>query len=118
MWKVRSFGKLPLPCWPPSLRYGAPLFRSIDRYRRLTDNSMHRVDVWAMIKRRLKAAGLSPTGSCHTWRGSGITEYLRNGGNLETAQHIADHESARTTKLYDRTDEEVTLDEIEKIPAF
>ena len=95
-----------------------PLFRSIDRYRRLTDNPMDRVDVWAMVKRRQKAAGLSPTGSCHTWRGSGITEYLRNGGNLEAAQQIAAHESSRTTKLYDRTDEEVTLDEIEKIPAF
>ena len=57
------------------------------------------------------------TTSPHSWRGSGITEYLRNGGSLETAQEIAAHESSRTTTLYDRSQGEITLDEIERIPA-
>jgi hypothetical protein len=44
-----------------------------------------------------------------------ITAYLENGGNIENAQAIAAHESPRTTKLYDRTGDEITLDEIERI---
>ena len=48
---------------------------------------------------------------------SGITEYLRNGGSLETAQGIAARESSRTTKLYHRSQGGITLDEIERIPA-
>ena len=94
-----------------------PLFRSVDRSRRLTDEPLNRKKAWTMIKRRAKAASLSTTTTCHTFRGSGITEYLREGGKVEHAQAIAAHESPRTTKLYDRTDEEVTLDEIERIPA-
>ena len=53
--------------------------------------------------------------SNHTCRGTGITEFLRNGGNLETAARIAGHESTRTTQLYDRTDQQLSLDEIERI---
>ncbi len=68
-----------------------------------------------MIKRRAKAAGL-PSDICnHTFRGSGITVYLDNGGTIENAAAIAAHESTRTTQLYDRTDEELSLDEIERI---
>jgi len=72
-------------------------------------------DIQAMVKSRVKNAGL-PAGICnHTFRATGITAYLENGGTLEKAQQIAAHESARTTKLYDRTNDTVTLDEIEKI---
>lgn len=92
-----------------------PLFRTIDRRRRLTQNRMNRREVLAMIKRRCLAAGLPTNISCHTFRATGITTYLLNGGTLEKAQQIASHESPRTTKLYDRTSDEVSLDEIEKI---
>jgi hypothetical protein len=51
----------------------------------------------------------------HTFRATGITAYLENGGTLEHAQMIAAHESPRTTKLYDRTGDQITLDEIERI---
>ena len=51
----------------------------------------------------------------HTFRATGITAYLLNGGALERAQRIAAHESPRTTKLYDRTADEVTVEDIEKI---
>jgi hypothetical protein len=44
-----------------------------------------------------------------------ITYYLINGGTLEKAQQLANHESARTTKLYDRRDDQISLDEVEKI---
>jgi site-specific recombinase XerD len=92
-----------------------PLFRTISRHRLLTDRRMHRIDVLRMIKRRARQAGLPERISCHTFRATGITAYLENGGSLEHAQRIAAHESVRTTKLYDRTDDTVSLDEIERI---
>jgi integrase/recombinase XerD len=76
-----------------------PLFRSVDKHRTLTPNAMTRNDALRMIKRRARAAGLPYSTCCHTWRATGITEYLKNGGTLEKAQTIANHESARTTKL-------------------
>ena len=61
-----------------------------------------------MIKRRAEAVGLPYSTCCHTFRATGITTYLQNGGTLEHAQTIANHESPRTTKLYDRTREELS----------
>lgn len=92
-----------------------PLFRTVSRRRELTLTRMHRVDVLRMIKRRARQAGIATAVCCHTFRATGITAYLSNGGQLEHAQRIAAHESARTTKLYDRTSDEVNLDEVEKI---
>jgi integrase/recombinase XerD len=92
-----------------------PLFRSIDRHRRLTDRPMHRIDAWRMIKRRAKAIGLPEEICNHTFRATGITAYLENGGTIEHAQQIANHESPKTTELYDRTSDQIDLDEIEKI---
>ena len=68
-----------------------------------------------MIKRRAKAAGLSDAIGNHTFRATGITAYLENGGTIENAQAIANHESPKTTKLYDRTSDQITLDEVERI---
>ena len=93
-----------------------PLFRSLDRERHLTERRLHRLEVLAMIKRRARQAGLPHTTCCHTFRATGITPYLQNGGTIEHAQQIANHESPRTTKLYDRTNDAISLDEIEHIP--
>jgi site-specific recombinase XerD len=93
----------------------SPLFRTIDRSGRVTERGMSRNDSLRMIKRRAKSAGLSEKVCCHTFRATGITAYLENGGTIENAQAIAAHESPRTTKLYDRTSDEITLDEIERI---
>lgn len=92
-----------------------PLFRTLDRRRQLTQTRMRRGDVLRMIKRRARAAGLPPSICCHTFRATGITVYLLGGGRLEHAQRIASHESSRTTKLYDRTGDAISLDEIERI---
>ena len=91
------------------------LFRSIHKGDRLTDKAMTRFDVFHMIKRRAKLAALPYSTCCHTFRATGITTYLQNGGTLEHAQTIANHESPRTTKLYDRTREQLSLDEVERI---
>jgi integrase/recombinase XerD len=96
-------------------RKKSPLFRTIDKHRQLTERPMYREDVLRMIKRRSEAAGLPATTCCHTFRATGITAYLENGGTIENAQAIAAHESPRTTKLYDRTSDEITLDEVERI---
>jgi integrase/recombinase XerD len=81
----------------------------------LTDNRMNRVDVWRMVQRRAAAAGLIVHVGNHSFRATGITAYLNAGGTLENAQAMAAHESPRTTKLYDRTGDEITLDEVEWI---
>ena len=76
---------------------------------------MHRIDAFRMVKRRAKAAGVSEAIANHTFRATGITAYLENDGTLEHAQQIAAHESPKTTKLYDRTSDQITLDEVERI---
>ena len=81
----------------------------------LTGRALDRRVVLAMIKRRAAAPGLPPSTCCHTFRATGITAYLSNGGTLEHAQQIAGHASPKTTKLYDRTADTVTVDEIERI---
>src|SRR5438477_12208245 len=68
-----------------------------------------------IIWRRARNAGIETELGCHSFRATGITVYLTNGGLLEHAQQMAAHESARTTKLYDRRNDKVTLDEVEKI---
>lgn len=94
-----------------------PLFRSISTEpgRPLTRNPMAQPDAWRMIRRRATGAGIATAIGAHTFRATGITAYLENGGTLEHAQQIAAHESPRTTKLYDRTSDQITLDEIERI---
>lgn len=83
--------------------------------RGLTAKPLTRVDAWAMVKRRAKEAGIKTEISPHSFRATGITAYLENGGTIEHAQQIAAHESPRTTKLYDRTSDAISLDEIERI---
>jgi integrase/recombinase XerD len=93
-----------------------PLFRTIrGRSGELTSNPLLQSDVWRMIRRRALAAGIKTEIGCHTFRATGITAYLKNGGRLEIAQQMAAHESARTTGLYDRRSDEVSLDEVERI---
>lgn len=93
-----------------------PLFRTAEgKTKVLTTRAMTRNDALRMIKRRAADAGLAVNISCHTSRATGITAYLENGGTIENAQAIAAHESPRTTKLYDRTTDQITLDEIERI---
>ena len=95
-----------------------PLFRSSGQGRRqdvLLRSAMTRQTALKMIKRRARNVGLPDEITAHSFRGTGITEYLRNGGDLEIAARIAGHESTRTTQLYNRVHEELSLDEIERI---
>ncbi|MCP4231391.1 MAG: tyrosine-type recombinase/integrase [bacterium] len=92
------------------------LFRSTGgRGRPLTDRPLASANVYQMIQRRTKYAGLGSELNCHTFRATGLTNFLMNGGSLETGAEIAGHASTRTTQLYDRRREKVTQAEIERI---
>ena len=93
-----------------------PLFRSLNARRELTDRALHRTEALVMVKRRAKRAGIPPDTICnHSMRGTGITTYLEGGGQLEYAQWMAAHADVRTTKLYDRRQQRITQDEVERI---
>lgn len=93
-----------------------PMFRTAPgKAGLLTRNPMQTVDVWRMIRRRSAEVGIRTPISCHSFRATGITNYLEHTGALEKAQQMAAHASPRTTKLYDRTSDQVSLDEVEKI---
>lgn len=95
-----------------------PLFRSVDRKtKQIGANRLDRQRAWAMIKRRAKKAGIDTPGICnHTFRGTGITAYLENPeAKLEHAQQMAAHSDPKTTRLYDRRSDQVSLDEVERV---
>ncbi len=94
----------------------APLFRTIGRGTgQLTRSVLHQANAYAMIRRRAAAAGIATKLGNHSFRATGITAYLKNGGTLEKAAAMANHASTRTTQLYDRRREELSLDEVERI---
>jgi site-specific recombinase XerD len=94
-----------------------PLFRTIgrDTGRPLTRTPLPQANAYAMIGRRAAAAGIATKLGNHSFRATGITAYLKNGGTLEKAAQMANHASTRTTQLYDRRREELSLDEVERI---
>jgi integrase/recombinase XerC len=93
-----------------------PLFRTISRKtKQLTRTSLAQSEAYRMIERRAAAAGIETQIGNHSFRATGITAYLKNGGTLEKAASMANHASTRTTQLYDRRSDEVTLDEVERV---
>jgi site-specific recombinase XerD len=90
------------------------LFRTTGRKTGVA-GPMWQQDAYRMIQRQVRIAGLGTRAGNHTFRATGITAYLKNNGLLEHAQTIANHSSPRTTKLYDRRSDEISLDEVEKI---
>jgi integrase len=92
------------------------LFRTIGRGTGLlTRTPLPQANAYAMIGRRAAAAGIATKLGNHSFRATGITAYLKNGGTLEKAAQMANHASTRTTQLYDRRREELSLDEVERI---
>jgi site-specific recombinase XerD len=94
------------------------LFQSVSKSHRLTGKAMNRRDMLRVVKVRCLAVGLPEEICNHTFRGTGITVFLQNGGALEAAQGMAGHSDPRTTKLYDRRKDLATLSEIERRIAF
>jgi integrase len=75
----------------------------------------HGVSRIGFARRRAAAAGIETKLGNHSFRATGFTAYLKNGGTLEKAAAMANHASTRTTQLYDRRRDEVSLDEVERI---
>jgi len=92
------------------------LFRTVQRGTgRLSTTALPQANAYAMVTRRARAARLDTKICNHTFRATGITAYLKNGGTLENAATMANHASTRTTQLYDRRSDDISLDEIERI---
>ena len=93
-----------------------PLFRTIGRGTGLlTRTPLPQANAYAMIGRRAAAAGIATKLGNHSFRATGITAYLKNGGTLEKAARMANHARPRTTQLYDRRAADISLDEVERI---
>jgi len=93
-----------------------PLFRTaLGKTGQLSNRPMGRTDVWYMVRRRAADLGLETAIGCHTFRATGITDYLTNGGKLEIAQRMAGHSNAKTTGLYDRRNDDISVSEVERV---
>jgi integrase len=93
-----------------------PLFRTVERGRRtLSDRALRQAEAHAMVRRRALAAGIETQIGNHSFRATGITTYLKNGGTLENAAAMANHSSTRTTQLYDRRRDDISLAEVERV---
>jgi integrase/recombinase XerD len=111
--KVNALTPFSVPLLP---RPQSPLFpASIGKTGKLSRRPLVRTDAADMLKRRLKQAGLPVHYSPHSFRATGITNFLENDGTLEAAQRIAGHADSRTTKLYDRRGQKVLLEDMERI---
>jgi site-specific recombinase XerD len=94
----------------------APLFRTISRQtKQLSQTPLSQPDAHAMVRRRAQAAGIETRIGNHSFRATGITTYLKNGGTLENAAAMANHASTRTTQIYDRRRDDITLAEVERV---
>jgi site-specific recombinase XerD len=94
----------------------APLFRAMSgRSGRLTDRPISNIDIYRMMKRRLRKAGLPEHFSPHSFRVATVTDLLSQGVPLEDVQYLAGHADPRTTRLYDRRQKRVTRNTVERI---
>ena len=81
----------------------------------MSTTPLPQANAYLMVRRRAEAAGICIVIGNHSFRATGITAYLKNGGTLERAATMANHASTRTTQLYDRRQDDVTLDEVERV---
>lgn len=93
-----------------------PLFRSaLGKTKTLTDRPITRTDAWSMVQRRAKDCSIEARIGKHTFRATGIMDYLSNGGRIEVAQRMAGHANAKTTGLYDRRSDDISISEVERV---
>lgn len=93
-----------------------PLFRTaIGKTKKLSDRAVGRRDIWYMVRRRAADIELETAIGCHTFRATGITDYLTNGGRIEVAQRMAGHSNPKTTGLYDRRHDDISISEVERV---
>jgi hypothetical protein len=94
----------------------APLFPSFGKNRETIESRrLDRRSVLKLVEQRAKASGILKRVCCHSFRATGVTEYMNSGGTIEIAQRIAGHTSPSTTRIYDRSRDRLTLEEIERV---
>src|ERR1700738_1795565 len=94
----------------------APLFPAFGKDKKTIElRHIDRTSVWKLVQARARACGLQKGVCCHSFRATGITEYMNAGGSLDIAQRIAGHSELSTTKIYDRSQDRVTIAEIERV---
>ena len=94
----------------------APLFPSFGKNRETIES--RRLDsrsVLKLVEKRARTSGILKRVCCHSFRATGVTEYMNSGGTIEIAQRIAGHTSPATTRIYDRSGDRLTLEEIERV---
>ncbi len=101
-------------------RFGEPRVTGSDSgiLKQLTQTGMTENDMYRMLKRRIRAAGLSEHLSPHSFRVTTITELLKQGVALEDVQNLAGHADPHTTRLYDRRKRKITRNIVERIPTY
>ena len=94
----------------------APLFPAFGKNKKIPElRHMDRTSVWKLVQARARASGLEKRVCCHSFRATGITEYMNAGGSLDIAQRMAGHSQLSTTKIYDRSRDRLTMAEVEKV---
>ena len=94
----------------------APLFPSFGKNRETIElRRLDRRSVLKLVEKRAKATGILKRVCCHSFRATDVTEYMNSGGTIEIAQRIAGHTSPATTRIYDRSADRLTLEEIERV---
>jgi integrase/recombinase XerD len=94
----------------------APLFPAFGKNRESIETKhLDRRSILNLVQKRASASGITKRVCCHSFRATGITEYMNSGGTIEIAQQIAGHESSSTTRIYDRSRDRLTIEEIERV---
>ena len=94
----------------------APLFPSFGKNRETIElRRLDRRSVLKLVEKRARTSGILKRVCCHSFRATGVTEYMNSGGTIEIAQRIAGHTSPSTTRIYDRSGDQLTLQEIERV---
>ena len=94
----------------------APLFPSFAKNRETIESRrLDRRSVLKLVEKRARTSGILKQVCCHSFRATGVTEYMNSGGTIEIAQRIAGHTTSSTTRIYDRSGDQLTLQEIERV---
>jgi integrase len=117
---VHSKARQAIDQWLLASNFGsnpsAPLFPAFGKNKKIPElRHMDRTSVWKLVQARARASGLEKRVCCHSFRATGITEYMNAGGSLDIAQRMAGHSQLSTTKIYDRSRDRLTMAEIEKV---
>jgi integrase/recombinase XerD len=102
--KAKEAIDLWLECSHLASNSSVPLFPSFGKNRETIESRrLDRRSVLKLVEKRAKASGILKRVCCHSFRATGVTEYMNSGGTIEIAQRIAGHTSPATTRIYDRS---------------